>query len=71
MTNEKMLEYLMLDKILFKYDGNYTSEAEDLIDEDSGTYDNMLNRMLELEDEFVDEFKTTPTSITDPLQDNK
>ena len=69
MINEKMLEYLMLDKVLFTPNGEYSDRSDELLDEDSNTFDVMLSRLIELEDEFVNEFKTTPTSITNPLSD--
>jgi len=55
MIIEKMLEYLMLEKMLYDYEGNRSETAELFIE--NNTLNNMVSRRIELEDEFINEYK--------------
>ena len=67
MTNEKMLEYLMLDKLLYTPEGNSSELATLFIEED--TLDKMIERRIYLEDKFINEYKPTRPIIKDPVKD--
>lgn len=61
MINEKMLEYLMLGAILDDEDAGNDSDARD----------NMIERFIVLEDEFINQYKLPKPIINDPVTDTK
>lgn len=63
MINEKMLEYLMLERVLYN--------NEDIVESkfDRDTYVAMIERMLKIEDEFINEYKLTLPLIKNPVKD--
>lgn len=57
MTIEKTLEYLMLDKVLFNFEGEHTDTYKDLEVDAPICLDNMCDRYFKLEDEFINKYK--------------
>ena len=60
MTNERILEYLMLDKILEHSECRLSEEL----------YDTLEERRVYLEDKFINEYKPTVPIIKDPVKDD-
>lgn len=61
MINEKMLEYLMLERVLM--------QIHNWMDIDSDIQFNMKTRKKQLEDEFIHEYKSTRPIIKNPVKD--
>lgn len=66
MITEKMLECLMLDRILYTHDGDLTDIHKDLEEESPECLENMISRYFNLQDEFINEYELPKPLLPTP-----
>lgn len=61
-----MLEYLMLDRILYTPDGDVTDDFKDLQEDFPEHLENMISRYFNLQDEFIQQYELPKPLLPTP-----